>query len=171
MLQIYMYSLWNVFHFRAMHTHMLIGNFKTQAVSNIISSICAIVLIFSTWQYTLNPPSCCPRDSENTTTLFTDEGGGCEELQRDILLSNLNLHIPPTINITTSIIALVVCEAINLQYRHCTCMCDTVFIDTFSIIVLLLCIVHMHTCTYTAVFNQYWYALDTERVRCRSVWR
>ena len=94
------------------HSLTLIGNFKTQAVSNIISNTCAILLVFSMWQYTLNPPSCCPR--ENTTTLLTDEGGGCEELQRDILLSNLNLHIPPLINITTSIIALVVCEAINL---------------------------------------------------------
>ena len=114
MLQIYTYSLWNVFHFLYIHTLTLVGNFKTQAVSNILSSICAIVLIFSTWQYTLNQPTCCLR--ENTTTLLTDEGGGCEELQRDILLSNLNLHIPPSINITTSIIALVVCEAIYNSY-------------------------------------------------------
>ena len=88
-----------------------IGNFKTQAISNVISSICATLLIFTTWQYTLNPPSCCPSDSENVT-LNADHAGGCEELQRNILLSNLNLHIPSAVNIATSIIALLVCEAI-----------------------------------------------------------
>ena len=211
-----------------MHTHTLIGNFKTQAISNIISSICAIVLIFSTWQYTLNPPTCCPRESDNST-LFTDEGGGCEELQRDILLSNLNLHIPPSINITTSIIALVVCEAIydtctvwwesfegektftnfailqpptkvfsTKNFRHATPIYVIRFRKSFlpkrflppdpwkfypsKVSHYTVCVnqwlwllthspLCMHVHTYTAVFNQHRYALDTECVRCRSVWR
>ena len=101
--------LWNSLYtnINGFRTHTLIGNFKTQAISNIISSICAIVLIFSTWQYTLNQPGCCPRESENIT-LNAQHPGGCEELQRNILLSNLNLHISPSINITISILALLV---------------------------------------------------------------
>ena len=92
------------------HIHTIIGNFKTQAISNIISSICAIVLVFSTWQYTLNQPSCCPTDSPGNVTLSAGQAEGCDELQRNILLSRLNLHISPAVNITISIIALVVWE-------------------------------------------------------------
>ena len=102
-------------------TIIIAGNFKTQAASNIISSICAIVMIFSTWQYTLNPPSCCPSESENVT-LNADQAEGCKELQRDILLSSLNLHIPPSINIATSIIAVVVCALKQCSIRYaCDC--------------------------------------------------
>ena len=100
----------------SLHTHCMsiiyphiIGNFKTQVISNVVSSICAIVLIFSTWQYTLNQPSCCPSNSENVT-LNADHAEGCEEVQRNILLSSLNLHISSSVNITISIIALLVCD-------------------------------------------------------------
>lgn len=93
------------------HTHTLLaGNFKTQILSNIISSICAVILVFSTWQYTLNQPSCCPSNSENFTFELqaVDQSDGCDEIQRNVLLPHLNLDIPPTVNITISVVALVV---------------------------------------------------------------
>ena len=117
-------------------------------------------MIFSTWQYTLNPPSCCPSESKNIT-LNADQAEGCKELQRDILLSSLNLHIPPSINITTSIIAVVVCEAIV----------------QFSMLIIANTSIsppspHVHGCAYThtAIFNQHWYTLDTECLCSGSVW-
>ena len=109
-----------------MYTVKIAGNFKTQILSNTISGVCAIVLIFSTWQYTLNQPACCPSGYENSTTpstLRAEHTGDCEEIQRNILLPSLNLNIPPTVNIVICVVVLVVrCVMESLLDSYTLCI-------------------------------------------------
>ena len=80
------------------------GNFKTQVVSNIINSVGIGLVLFSSWQYTQNPPSCCS-SSHNTTC-----GGNrtCDALHVDNVVDGVNFGLPPTLNLSLAILGLMV---------------------------------------------------------------
>ena len=78
----------------------------TQNISNVVSVIGVFLLVFCTWQYTLTAPTCC-HDSINATVTHKFNRN-CSEFETSIVLEDISLHIPPTLNIILAVIGLIV---------------------------------------------------------------
>ena len=76
---------------------ILVGNFMTQNISNVMSMIGAFLLVFSTWQYTITAPTCC-HDSINASIIH-EFNKNCSEFETSIVLEDISFHIPPNLNI------------------------------------------------------------------------
>lgn len=85
---------------------LLLGNFKTQVLSNIITSVGIGVVLFSSWQYTQWPPSCCKCLPHHNSTIGGNNN--CSALQVDDVVNSVNFHLPPTLNLTLIIMGLLV---------------------------------------------------------------
>ena len=87
------------------------GNFMTQNIGNIVSTIGICLMTFASWQYTLQEPGCCYDSTVNVIGEF-DNGSywspNCSELHKVILWKDANLHISPTVNMVLAIIGLTV---------------------------------------------------------------
>lgn len=87
------------------------GNFLTQNVSNVITTVGICLMTFASWQFALDEPSCCC-DHDNVTTyaLLWDTGctSNCSELHKYTLLDAPHLHISPGLNMFLAITGLVV---------------------------------------------------------------
>lgn len=81
------------------------GNFKTQVLNNIFTSVGIGLVLFSSWQYTQRPPSCCKCLSHHNTTCG---GNTCSALQMDDVANGVNFHLPPTLNLILVILGLLV---------------------------------------------------------------
>ena len=93
----------------------LVGNFKTQVLSNIITSVGISLVLFSSWQYTQEPPSCCLSEHHhhhhNATADTTAPHGGnhtCDALNVDSVVDGVNFRLPPALNTTLAILGLLV---------------------------------------------------------------
>ena len=99
------------------------GNFLTQALSTILTTGGVCLLAFSTWQYTVFAPTCCYTSNASITEQFTGENihagsviensvlnwsSNCSELHKVSILEQVNLHIPPTVNMILAITGLIV---------------------------------------------------------------
>ena len=114
------------------------GNFLTQALSIILTTIGICLLTFATWQYTVYPPDCC---YGNTSQLFAGDvydsftvnwNTNCSELHKVTILNQINLHISPTVIMVLAITGLTVCmlytllnfgqvASFHLVFEHCVC--------------------------------------------------
>ena len=105
------------------HLHQLMlcfsptGNFMTQNIGNIVSTIGICLMMFASWQYTLQEPGCCYDSTVNVIGGF-DNGSqwnsNCSELHKVILWKDANLHISPTVNMVLAIIGLTVSVSTKL---------------------------------------------------------
>jgi dipeptide/tripeptide permease len=98
----------------------VLGNFKTQVASNFVTSLGICLVLFSSWQYTQNPPACChwPPDPHNTSsTAFpaaspgSSGGSNCSAIHVDTVVDGVNFHLPPNLNLTLAILGLMLFAA------------------------------------------------------------
>jgi dipeptide/tripeptide permease len=96
----------------------LIGNFALQVIGNILSSLSLCVILLSSWQYTLEEPSCCHHDNSTTNvSLLLDQAphDPCQVLKSHTVLENWNFHMWPNSNLVLALFGLVV---FALSYGH-----------------------------------------------------
>ena len=90
------------------------GNFKTQVVSNLVTTLGICLVLLSSWQYTQEPPACChwPSAHHNTSsTVFSaasPHNSTCSALHMENVLDGVNFHLPPNLNLTLAILGLLV---------------------------------------------------------------
>ena len=98
------------------------GNFKTQVASNLVMSLGICLVLFSSWQYTQNPPACChwPPDPHNTSsTVFpaaspgSSGGSNCSAIHVDDVVDGVNFHLPPNLSLTLAIVGLMVKKTLH----------------------------------------------------------
>ncbi len=114
------------------------GNFLTQVLSTLLTTIGICLLSFSTWQYTVSPPGCCVDNSNNKSLyLPRDEYSGsfnwssnCSELDKVTILNQIDLNISPTLNMVLSIIGLTVRTVLN----HSVCYFENYPPPSFSLL-------------------------------------
>ena len=105
------------------HLHQLMvcfsptGNFMTQNIGNIVSTIGIGLMMFASWQYTLQEPGCCYGSTVNVIGGFdngSEWNSNCSELHKVILWKDANLHISPTVNMVLAILGLTVSMSTQL---------------------------------------------------------
>ncbi len=106
------------------------GNFLTQNISNIITTVGICLMTFASWQYALEEPSCCcdhgnsyvdPTDPTSHLLGDTHCTSNCSELHKYTLLESPRLHISPGLNMFLAIAGLVVSPPLLLAYNSATC--------------------------------------------------
>ena len=91
------------------------GNFKTQVVSNLVMSLGICLVLFSSWQYTQELPTCCHWPHHNTSSAAAVFSAGashgssnCSALHVNTVVDRVNFHLPPNLNLALAILGLTV---------------------------------------------------------------
>ena len=83
----------------------VVGNFHTQNISNMVAAVGVVMILVSSWQYTLNQPSCCT----NNTYL-------CREFDR-MTLPGRGIHIDPNVLVILILVGCAVsCGTIQCRW-------------------------------------------------------
>jgi len=106
----------------------------TQALSTLLTAVGVTLVAFSTWQYTVDPPSCC---YNNYTSRMDNDyleqsynwSTNCSEIHKLTILDQINLQISPTINMAIAIIGLIVSSIIYMQPYYLIIFFATAFFN------------------------------------------
>ena len=113
------------------------GNFLTQNISNIVTTVGICLMAFASWQFTLSEPDCC-NDSNSTID--------CSKLHKYLLMTDANMHISPPLTMFLAIAGLMV--RYMYRYTHSN-RCASLYCASF----LQLCAIgYGHTNTIQSVF-------------------
>ncbi|XP_064405778.1 solute carrier family 15 member 1-like isoform X1 [Halichondria panicea] len=115
----------------------ILGNFLTQVLSTLLTTIGICLLSFSTWQYTVSPPGCCVANSNNKSVYLSGSeysgsfnwSSNCSELDKVTILNQIDLNISPTLNMILSIIGLTF---FSVGYGHINAIQSVLVADQFT---------------------------------------
>ena len=88
----------------------------THNMNYIISVVGSFLFVFSTWLYTLTPPTCCDHHTHNSTDVFA-YNKLCEEIELSIITKTTGMNVPPMLTMTLVLIGLAVSLSYAIQYN------------------------------------------------------